>query len=105
MMYTVTGEKKQTIKTKKKQNKKKKKNTQKQQKKSKEHCMAFQEAANTYRACDLALFAFVTNLASLIRNPLEFEDIMLINFASDGQEIFFKQSLLKPLYMGHTNRK
>ena len=52
--------------------------------------MGFQETANSDSAWDLTLFADLINFANFIRNRVEFEDIMLINFATDGQDELVK---------------
>ena len=67
--------------------------------------MGFQETANADSAWDLTVFADLINFANFIRNRFEFEDIMLINFATDGQDVLVKHSLLKPVYKGQTNKK
>ena len=67
--------------------------------------MAFQETANSDSAWDLTIFANLINFANFIRNRFEFEDIMLINFATDGQDVLVENSLLKLVYKGQTNKK
>ena len=54
---------------------------------------------------DLTVFANLIKFANFIRNRFEFEDIMLINFVTDGQDLLVKNSLLKPVYKGQTNKK
>ena len=48
--------------------------------------MAFQETANSDRAWDLTVFANLINFANFIKKRFEFDDIMLINFATDVQD-------------------
>ena len=67
--------------------------------------MAYQETANSDRAWDLTVFGNLINFANFIRNRFEFEDIMLINFATDGQDVLVKNSLLILVYKGQTNKK
>ena len=67
--------------------------------------MAFQETATSDSAWDLTVFVNLINFASFIRNRFEFEDIMLINFATDGQDVLVKNSLLILVYKGQTNKK
>ena len=67
--------------------------------------VCFQETANADRAWDLTVFADLINFANFIRNRLEFEDIISINFAADGQDVLVKNSLLKPVYQGQINKK
>ena len=62
--------------------------------------MAFQETAYSDRAWDLKVFANLINFANFIRNRFEFKDIMLINFATDGQDVLVKNSLLILVYKG-----
>ena len=62
--------------------------------------MGFQKTANLDRAWDLTVFANLINFANFIRNRFGFEDIMLINFATYGQDVLVKNSLLKPVYKG-----
>ena len=45
------------------------------------------------------------NLASFRINRDEFDDIILMNLATDGQEDLVKNDLLKSVYNGQTNKK
>ena len=65
----------------------------------------FQETTNADRAWDLTVFVDLINFDSFIRNRFEFEDIMLINFATDDQDVLVKNSLLKPVYKGRIYKK
>ena len=67
--------------------------------------MGFQETANAVELEILRYFADLINFANFIGNRFEFDDIMLINFATDGQDVLVKNSLLKPIYEGQTNKK
>ena len=56
--------------------------------------MGFQETANAGRARDLTALADLINFASFIRN--RFEDIKLINFATESQDVYVKKCMPKP---------
>ena len=66
--------------------------------------MGFQETANAVELEILRYFAALIKFANFIENRFEFDDIMLIYFATDGQDVLVKNSLLKPIYKGQTNK-